>query len=146
MVEERGIGRLATAKPRSLSAQLKPHMREINLNLERGVSTAHVVAALKEEGIDVAIPTLRVVLHRWRRAQGRTTRTNRRKGQDALRNAAPAASPIDSTNVIVNKEAPPADMERLGKLLDRKERENFGEEYLDSPTARWLERRKDKTG
>lgn len=114
-------------------------MPEIDRKVRDGVRYADIVAALEEGGVKIGLETFRKYLHRWRKAQGgdgRTRRSSDDNGSSAVRDPARQATPDSSDDIV--KASPPADNDRVRAMLDPKARDEFAEQFIESPTLRWL--------
>lgn len=116
-------------------------MPEIERKVREGVRYADIVAALEEGGIKVGLETFRKYLHRYRKARRGDLRARRADGH-SVRDAETQATPDSSDDMV--KASPTPDDDRVRAMLDPRERDEFAEQFFESPTLRWLREKEGK--
>lgn len=136
---------IARLEPRSAAGRLRELMPEIERKVREGVRYADIVAALEEGGIKIGLETFRKYLHRYRKARSGDVRARRADGHSdssSVRDAETQATP-DSPDDMV-KASPTPDDDRVRAMLDPRERDEFAEQFIESPTLRWLREKEAK--
>lgn len=108
---------IAAVPERSVAAQLRKVMPEIDRRVREGASYEAVVEALRRSGVDLTVNTLKSYLYRWRKRQGQ---------QEPIPAAGPpAAAPLRQPSASASAPAPLPRIQNKGDLVRLREETEF---------------------